>query len=107
MRAKVTTTCKLSDASSVVVEILLKAQDELRALSNRRFNHWQVGELVSQISSLRDSLSDIDQSLDDASNIASGWLEATMDAEGFFDEFEHFEETEENTGGEMDEENEL
>jgi len=108
MRAKVTRTCNLSDASSVVVEILSRAQDDLRLLSNKKFNHWQISELISQISSLRDSLSDIDQSLDDANNIASGWLEATMDADGFFDSIDQFEEAEQDIIGETDEkENEL
>ena len=78
MKVKVTNTCEMSEASSVAVDLLLRAQEELRALSNKKFNYWQVAELLMQIDSLRKNLADIDHSLSDASNIASGWLEAII-----------------------------
>ena len=76
MRVKVASTCDLSEASSVVVGLLTQAQEKLSVLSNKKFNHWQVSELLVQIESMREDLANIDHSLSDASNIAAGWLEA-------------------------------
>ena len=78
MKVKVQKTCELHEVSSIVVDILVSAQSELRTLSNQKFNYWQVGELLSQIDSLRSSLTDIDHALDDAASIATGWLEAII-----------------------------
>ena len=39
-----------------------------------------MSELLGQIDSLRQDLANIDQNLDDASNIASGWLDAMISA---------------------------
>jgi len=78
MKVKVTSTCEISEAPSVAVGLLACAQEELRALSNKKFNYWQVSELLMQISSLRENLANIDHSLNDVSNIASGWLEAVI-----------------------------
>ena len=39
MRVKVTKTCNMNEASSVVVSLLTQAQEELGALSNKKFNH--------------------------------------------------------------------
>tara|TARA_A100001515_G_C4513871_1_gene191109 strand:- start:285 stop:605 length:321 start_codon:yes stop_codon:yes gene_type:complete len=78
MRIKVTSTCDVRDASSMVVDHLVKAQEQLKSLSSQKFNYWQVGELLEQINLTRDKLANIDQSLDDASNIASGWLEVVL-----------------------------
>lgn len=78
MRVKVTSTCEMNEASSVAVDLLLRAQEELKALSNKKFNYWQVSELLAQISFLREELAKIDHNLDDAFNIASGWLEAAV-----------------------------
>ena len=79
MRVKVTSTCNMDEASSVVVNLLSQTQEKLNVLSNKKFNHWQVSELLAQIESMRESLANIDHSLDDASNIAAGWLRAFMD----------------------------
>ena len=78
MRIKVTSTCDVREASSLVVDRIVKTQQELKALSSQKFNYWQVGELLEQINLTRDKLASIDQDLDDASNIASGWLEAVL-----------------------------
>ena len=78
MRIKVTSTCDVREASSLVVDRIVKTQEELKALSSQKFNYWQVGELLEQINLTRDKLASIDQDLDDASNIASGWLEAVL-----------------------------
>ena len=75
MKAKVTLTCDLDEASSMVVDILRRATSELRALSDKKFNHWQVNELLMQIGECRAELERIDNMFNDASNIASGWLE--------------------------------
>ena len=80
MRVKITSTCDISEASSIVVNILARAQEELRALSNKKFNYWQVSELLTQINSLRSDIADIDHGLDDATSIASGWLEVILEA---------------------------
>jgi len=45
MRIKVTSTCDVRDASSMVVDHLVKAQEQLKSLSSQKFNYWQVGEL--------------------------------------------------------------
>ena len=78
MKVKVQKTCELHEVSSIVVDTLVRAQGELAALSNQKFNYWQVSELLSQINSLRLSLTDIDHELDDAAGLASGWLEAII-----------------------------
>ena len=78
MKVKVQKTCELDEVSSIVIDTLVRVQSELGALSNQKFNYWQVGELLSQIDSLRESLADIDHALGDAVNIASGWLEAII-----------------------------
>ena len=79
MRVKVVNTCDMSEASSVVVALLAQVQKELDFLSSKKFNYWQVSELLMQIESMRESLANIDHGLGDASNIASGWLEAYLD----------------------------
>lgn len=80
MRAKVTLTCDLSEAPDMVIDILRKTSESLRFLSNEKYNYWQVGELLAQIDSIRTELENIDNKLNDASNIASGWLEVMLDA---------------------------
>jgi len=80
MRVKVTSTCDMNEASSVVVELLVRVQEQLRSLSNQRFNYWQVSDLLTQINSTREALANIDQNLEDATNITSGWLEAVITA---------------------------
>ena len=80
MRVKVTSTCDMNEASSVVVELLVRVQEQLRSLSNQRFNYWQVSDLLTQINSTREALANIDQNLEDATNITSGWVEAVITA---------------------------
>ena len=64
MRVKVTSTCDMNEASSVVVELLVRVQEQLRSLSNQRFNYWQVSDLLTQINSTREALANIDQNLE-------------------------------------------
>jgi|6_EtaG_2_1085325.scaffolds.fasta_scaffold04477_5 hypothetical protein len=78
MKVKVQKTCELDEVSSIVIDTLVRVQGELGMLSNQKFNYWQVSELLSQIDSLRGSLTNIDHALDDAASIASGWLEAVI-----------------------------
>ena len=80
MRAKVTLTCDLNEAPDIVIDILRSTSESLRSLSNEKFNYWQVGELLDQIHDIRSELENIDNKLNDATNIATGWLEVMIGA---------------------------
>ena len=105
MKVKVSKTCEINEVSSIVINTLVSVQGQLSALSNHKFNYWQVGELLSQIDLLRNSLSNIDSDLDDASSIASGWLEAVLrEAQGAPDTPEPTDNEQEEIGDEKKEE---
>lgn len=79
MRTKVTLMCDLDETPSLVIEALQRATEDLRALSNKKFNYWQVSEMLMQIDYVRRELESIDSRLCDATNVATGWLETMLE----------------------------
>ena len=76
MRVKLTTSCNIEEVPGVVVECLLKAKSKLSSMSDMSLNYFSVEDLTSQIAELRYQLSDLDQTLEEAHNIAAGYSSA-------------------------------
>lgn len=76
MRVKLTTSCNLEEVPGMVIRSLFEVKSKLLSMSDTSLNYFSVEDLTSQIAELRYELSDLDQALEEAHNIAAGYSSA-------------------------------
>jgi len=76
MKAKITITRDIKEIPDLIVDSVNRAKQKLEAVSQFKFNYLDPADLAQQISAQRLEMSDIDDMLEDAQTLATGYVNA-------------------------------
>jgi hypothetical protein len=82
MNVKVNYTVDIEEVPSLVQEMLISCQEELRELSNKKLNIFELVELANSVIAIRKRLALVDLRLEDAVNIVTGYHDAKLNPVG-------------------------
>jgi len=92
MNVKVSYTVNMEEVPTLVNELLSDCRQKLTADSGKlKFSLHNISQMFKDLNDVRETLVLVEQKVQDAINIASGWIEAQQEP----DELQEYEETEE------------